>query len=121
MKITLDIPDEFAAFLPVTEAGVADVIAAGLHARRSRKMNEVRDLDGVLEMLAGLPAPEEVLALRPPPSTVARTEALLENSRNGTLTEAEQAEWDEILRVEHLVRIAKAKALAKMKSEGRAA
>ena len=121
MKITLEVPDEFAAFLPVTEAGVADVIAAGLRARRSRKMNEVRDLDGILEMLAGLPDPKEVMALQPPATIVERAEALLEKNRNGALTEAEQSEWDDIQRTEHLVRMAKAKALVKLKADGRAA
>jgi hypothetical protein len=36
----------------------------------------------VLEALAGLPTPEEILALRPSPALQARIDALLEKNRN---------------------------------------
>ncbi len=72
-------------------------------------------------MLAGLPSPEEVLALHPSAHLAERTSALLEKNRNERLSDAEKNEWDEIMRVEHLVRIAKAKAHMKLNVGGRAA
>jgi hypothetical protein len=71
MTVTLQLPDELAACLPGTGAGVAAVISAGLEARR-RHWHECRELDDVLALLAGLPEPADVLALHAPPSVEAR-------------------------------------------------
>ena len=71
-------------------------------------------------MLAGLPSPEEVLALHPSARLAERTAALLEKNRDVGLNGEEQAEWERIMRGEHLVRIAKGRALAKLKADGRA-
>ena len=121
MTVTLEVPDELAAFLPGTEAGVAAVISAGLQARKRRSQHECRDLTDIVGFLAGLPEPAEVLALHAPPAVAARVEELLERTRQGGLSPDEQAEWDEIESVEHLVRMAKAKALLKLKAADRAA
>lgn len=121
MTVTLQVPDELAAYLPGTEAGMAAVISAGLQASRRRQQHECRDLDDVTGFLATLPEPAEVLALHAPPAVAARVEELLERTRQGGLSSDEQSEWDEIARVEHLVRMAKSKALLKLKAAGRAA
>lgn len=121
MKITLDLPDEYLAFLPGKEAEIAEVISAGLRVRKERIQRETSDLQSVVEFLSGLPSPEEVLALRASGPVVERSTALMTKSKDGVLTAEEQAEWDEIMRVEHLVRTAKARALAKMKADPRAA
>ena len=120
MKVTLDLPDEYAAHLPSKEAELAEVLSAGLRSWRGRTTGEIGELEDVVEMLAGLPSPEEVLALHPSAHLAERTAALLEKNRGEGLSGEEQAEWERIMRGEHLVRIAKARALAKLKADGRA-
>jgi hypothetical protein len=56
------------------------------------------------------------MALHPSAKLMQRTSELLERNTNGVLSAAERVELDELMRVEHLVRIAKAKALAKLKA-----
>ena len=69
----------------------------------------------VAEALANLPSPAEVLALKPSEQMAERTQALLNKSKECGLDAEEQAEWNDIMRVEHLVRMAKAKAALKLK------
>ena len=121
MKVTLDLPDEYSAYLPTKETEVAEVLAAGLRCWRGRKTREIHELEEVLETLAGLPSAEEVLALHPSVQLSERTTALLAKNRGEGLTEDETAEWEAIMRVEHLVRIAKAKAMMRLKADGKAA
>jgi hypothetical protein len=71
------------------------------------------ELDDVLETLARLPGPDEVLALRPSHALQARMEALLEKNRTTGLSSAEHQEWQGYQHLEHLVRLAKANALSK--------
>jgi len=69
----------------------------------------------VLEALASLSTPEEVLALRPSAALQERIEELLERNRSGRLSAEEQREWEQYQHVEHLVRLAKARAALKLK------
>jgi uncharacterized protein YnzC (UPF0291/DUF896 family) len=68
----------------------------------------------VLKTLARLPTPEEVLALRPSPTLQARIESLLEKNRTTGLEAEEQQEWQRYEYLEHVVRIAKARAAVKL-------
>ena len=61
----------------------------------------------MLEILARLPSPEEVLALRPTTILQKRAEELLEKNRCCGLSHDEQREWDRYEYIEHLVRMAK--------------
>jgi hypothetical protein len=65
----------------------------------------------VLETLARLPTPEEVLALRPATSVQDRIEELLHKNQNGGLSGEEQREWQHYEYIEHIVRLAKARAI----------
>jgi hypothetical protein len=71
----------------------------------------------VLEFLAGLPSPEETLALRPTPALETRVKNLLEKSRTSELSPAEEEEWQRYEYIEHLVRLAKAKAALKLRPQ----
>ncbi len=71
--------------------------------------------DEVPEFLAGLPEPEEILQLRPSEHLQAGIRRLLEKNRGCGLSPEEAVEWEEYEHLEHLVRMAKAKALLKMK------
>jgi hypothetical protein len=116
MTLTLQLPDEYAAFLPSKASDMAAVISAGLRSWQGRKAGEIQALDDVIDTLADLPSAQEVLALHPSQQLAERITVLLEKNRRDGLSESEQAEWGQIMRVEHLVRIAKARARAKLQA-----
>ncbi|RUT01290.1 hypothetical protein DSM106972_068410 [Dulcicalothrix desertica PCC 7102] len=70
----------------------------------------------ILEFLAQLPSPEEILALRPSEELRTQIDTLLEKNRNTGLTPEEEQIWQQYEYLEHLVRKVKAKALLKLKS-----
>jgi hypothetical protein len=72
----------------------------------------VWELGGFAQML---PTPEEIIALRPSESLQKRISTLLEKNRIAGLTLNEEQEWEQYQYLEHLVRLAKAKAHLKIK------
>jgi hypothetical protein len=114
MKVTLDLPEELASDLRQFESQTASIIAAGLREVKAPAGGQFQGLAQVLEKLADLPAPEEVLALRPAPELQARLSELLRKNREEGLSPEEQAEWQRYEWVEHLVRMAKARAMQKL-------
>jgi hypothetical protein len=72
-------------------------------------------LSQVLEKLARLPSPEEIMDLRPSAELDARIRDLLRKNREEGLTHEENDEWQRYETVEHLVRMAKARAQAKLR------
>jgi hypothetical protein len=116
MKVTLDLPDELAADLQAFEKQSARIVEAGLREIRASGGAQFHGLAQVLEKLAELPSPEEVLVLRPSPELEARIRELLQKSRVNVLTTEEEAEWQRYEMLEHLVRMAKARARARMET-----
>ena len=57
-----------------------------------------------------LEIPKEILALRPSKALQARLDILLEKNRTESLNPEEEQEWERYQYLEHLIRIAKAKA-----------
>jgi hypothetical protein len=68
----------------------------------------------VLEFLAGLPSPEEILTLKPSERFDSHVRELLAKSREGSLNPQEEEEWERYEFLEHLVRMAKARACLKL-------
>lgn len=115
-QITLELPDELAERLRPVQDDLPRVLELGLRAIDAAAQSEFTGASAVLEFLAGLPSAEEILALRPAPALSERIHALLEKSRNEGLSADEQTEWRQYEYLEHLVRLAKARAAAKLKS-----
>jgi len=69
---------------------------------------------GVLEFLASLPSPKEILNLRPSERLERQVRELLEKSRTGTLSAEEERAWERYEFLEHLVRMAKTTARLKL-------
>jgi hypothetical protein len=69
-------------------------------------------LADVLEMLARPPSPEEVIGLRASPLLQDRIEQLITKNRDAELSGEEQREWERYGYIEHLVRVAKGRALS---------
>ena len=65
---------------------------------------------GIIELLTSCPPPKQVLAIRPSLELQARASELLSRNKVGILTSSEETELDQILALEHLVRMAKARA-----------
>lgn len=71
----------------------------------------------VLEFLASLPSPEQMIALRPSEALQTQTSVWLEKNRTEGLTPAEEQAWQQYQYLEHLVLLAKAQALLKLKQQ----
>lgn len=114
MQITLNLPDDLAARLNTVQDQIPQILEFGLRELEATPHTGFSGLSAVLEFLAGLPTPEETLALRPSDSLQAEIDALLEKSRTIGLTPAEEKLWQNYEYTEHLVRIAKTKAYIKL-------
>ena len=115
MQITVDLPDELALRLQSYEQQLPEILELGLRAWNANAQVGFESLAEVLECLARLPAPEEILALRPSDELQAQIDRLLEKSRTVGLTAAEERQWQKYEFLEHLVRVAKAEAFLKLK------
>src|SRR5262245_54931688 len=113
MVITVEISEELADRLRPVETHLAQVLELGLREWQARGPG-FAGLGGLLEALAALPEPQDVLALRPAPEFQERLEALAEKSREGGLSDEENREWEQYQFIEHLVRLAKARAALKL-------
>ncbi|MGP0067960.1 MAG: hypothetical protein ACLQGP_30745 [Isosphaeraceae bacterium] len=106
----MTIPNELAARLRAVEDRLPEILELGLREWLSTPRGYA-GLNDLLETLARLPSPEEILALRPAPILQDRIEALLDKNRAGGLSEEERREWERYQYIEHLVRLAKARAI----------
>ena len=103
-------PEELATRLRAVEDRLPEILELGLREWLSVPPGYA-GLNDVLETLARLPAPEEVLALKPTTALQDRIEELLDKNRNHGLSGEELREWEHYEYIEHLVRLAKARAL----------
>jgi hypothetical protein len=111
--VTLHIPDDLAQRLSGREDQLREILELGL-----RELSAHPGFPGaapVLELLATLPNPRQILDLRPSEDLQRRLNTLLEKSRASSLTPAEEAEWDRYEYIEHLIRVAKASAQSKLR------
>jgi hypothetical protein len=69
-----------------------------------------RAFDEIIDFITSMPQPQQVLAYKPSTESQTRLEDLLEKQRNSVLNEAENKELEQFLLIEHLMRIAKARA-----------
>ena len=115
MPMTVTIADELAKQLEPYEGELTKILELGIREWQARGESGYYGMSSVLEKLAGLPAPEEVLALRPAPSLQERVDALLEKNRTTGFSPSDQRDWDQYQYLEHLVRLAKTSAARKLK------
>lgn len=115
MLVTLNLPEELATRLDPLEDKLPQILELGLRELNAAAQLGFEGAAEVLEFLASLPTPEEIIALRPSDALQARISALLEKNRTEGLTNAEEQEWEQYQYLEHLVRLAKAKAQLKLR------
>ncbi len=113
--VTIELPNDLARRLEPVSERLPDILELGLRQWQAAGQTGFQGAAEVLEFLARLPVPEEILALRPSDTLQARVRVLLEKSKTTGLTPEEEQEWQQYEYLEHLVRIAKARALLKQK------
>ena len=112
--ITLKVPDDLAERLRMQQERLPEILELGLRELNAEAQSGFKGAAEVLELLAGLPSPEEILSLRPSERLQRRVQELLGKSRTGGLAAEEEEEWERYQYLEHLVRMAKAKACLKL-------
>ena len=114
MKLTLEIPDEMGQTLQPLEAELPQILHLGLQQFYAKPSQGLTGLTEILEFLAKLPSPQEILDLHLSPTLQAEIEQLLSKNRREGLNTEEQKLWQHYEFVEHLVRLAKTQALLKL-------
>ena len=115
MELTLHVSEELAARLRPVQDRLPQILELGLRELHAAPP-QFEGLGDVLETLARLPSPQEILALRPSPALQERISTLVDKQRIGGLSADEERDWQNYQYIEHLVRIAKAKAALQLKS-----
>ena len=115
MQVTVELPDDMAAQLTSVQDELPEILALGLLQLRANPSAGFSGLSEVLEFLAGLPSPQEILDLRLSEVAQSQVDLLLEKNRTSGLDPIERKLWQQYEFVEHLVRLAKGKALLKLK------
>ncbi len=64
----------------------------------------------VIEFIAGGTTPQNVVEFRPSEAAKARVESLIKQGKSGGLTDEEKSELEHHTQLEHLMRLAKARA-----------
>jgi hypothetical protein len=118
-SITLSLPDDLAAQIEARQQELPRILELGLRELNAGSQPGFDGAADVLELLAALPTPDEVMRLRPSPRLAARVAQLIEKSRAGEMTPHDEEEWERYEYLEHLVRMAKAAAHLKLASSAR--
>lgn len=114
MQISVEVPDDLAVRLSSLQDQLPQILELGLREWNADAQAGFTGLAQVVEFLANLPSPEEILELKPSLLLQQQVEGLLEKNRTSGLTNEEERLWQQYEYVEHLVRVAKAKALIKL-------
>jgi len=113
-SITLTLSEDRASQIQVYEHQLPRILELGLRELNAADQSGFDGSADILELLAGLPAPEEILCLRPSSRLAERVSQLLAKSRARAMTPADEEEWERYEYLEHLVRVAKAAAQIKL-------
>ena len=73
-------------------------------------MNSIKAYEEVVDFIAAGTTPQNVIAFRPSEAAQERVTDLLSREKESSLTPKEKAELDHYLQLEHLMRLAKARA-----------
>ncbi|MBX0328683.1 hypothetical protein K2Z83_13455 [Oscillochloris sp. ZM17-4] len=111
VEITIQVPDELGLELRQLQDRLPEVLARGLREVQAEAQPSSLDEQAIIEILTSQPTLAQILALRPSPAFQQRVSALLERKKQGSLTQPEAIELERALLLEHLVRMAKARAL----------
>ena len=114
MQIMDDIAEELITELGSSQQHLSQALELGLQELKARPQEGFSGFAEVLEFLANLPTPEEILLLRPSQTLQAQIDRLSAAYQNQTLTPQEQQLWQQYEYLEHIIRMVKAKAYLKL-------
>jgi hypothetical protein len=115
-SIRISLPEDLASRIQAQPQRLPQIVELGLRELNAESQSGFDGAADILEFLAALPAPEEIIKRRPSPRLAAWFSNTLQKSRNGLLTPSEEEEWERYEYLEHLVRTAKASAHLKLAS-----
>jgi hypothetical protein len=113
-SITLRLPDDLASQIRARQQQLPKILELGLRELDADGQSGFEGAADVLEFLAALPTPEQILNLRPSPRLAARVADLIRKSHAGEMTPRDEEDWERYEYLEHLVRMAKASAQLKL-------
>jgi hypothetical protein len=73
-------------------------------------MREFKAYEEIVDFIAAGSTPEDVISFRPSEAAQERVADLLAREKEGELSPAERSELDHYMQIEHLMRLAKARA-----------
>ena len=114
--IIIRVSDELNRRLDRFRDRLPELLERGLRDLQAESGPAFADEQAVVRLLASRPTPEQILALAPSPGAQTRVSTLLARSKDGALSRAEELELERLLVVEHLVRLAKSRALEQLAS-----
>ena len=117
MQITLDLPDDLASQLGAVQNKLPEILKLGLRELNASPGEGFSGIADILEFLAELPTPKEILTLRPTAELQTQISKLLEKNRSTGLNAEEEQLWQSYEYLEHIVRMAKAKAYIKLQAK----
>lgn len=112
MELTITVPENLGQRVSEMPDRVPEILRIGLEKLDAGDAESYDGVAEILDKLAQLPSPDEVIALRPSNDLQNRIESLLEKNRDPGLTSDEEKEWQNYEHLEHVVRMAKARANA---------
>ncbi|MBN3989145.1 MULTISPECIES: hypothetical protein [unclassified Nostoc] len=115
MQVTFDLPDEVVNQLQPFADKLPQILELGLRELNAIAQSGFSGMAEVVEFLASLPTAEAIIALRPSESLQAQINTLVEKNRTVGLTATEEQQWQGYQYLEHIVRMAKARAFLKIK------
>ena len=115
-SIILSLPDDLASQIRLQQRQLPRILELGLRELNAGGQSGFEGSADVLELLAALPAPEEILNVRASPRLSARVAEMVEKSRAGTMTTLDDEDWERFEYLEHLVRMAQVAAQLKLAS-----
>lgn len=80
-------------------------------------MNSVKAYEEIVDFIASGTTPKNVISFRPSDDAQERVDLLLAQKSKGALSVKEESELEHFLRLEHLMRLAKARAYAFLSNE----
>lgn len=113
-SITIRLPDDLASQVRMHERQLPQILELGLRELHASGQGGFDGAAEVLDLLAALPSPQQIMSLRPSRRLAERVAQLIEKSRAGAMTLADEEEWERYEYLEHLVRTAKAAAQMKL-------
>lgn len=106
VQLIIDVPEDLATRLRPVQTRLSDILELGL---RQYLAGEYPLQTELAEFLASGPSPQELIRFRPSPRISERINELLEKNREGSLTETEQSELDQVEAIDYLMTQVKAR------------